>query len=130
MSTNVPNLKQIGGGHRKTLVDLTWNDPLCKCDKLMFSRRRRGETVVAPRRAAATRSQSAAPTVLGVCPRTKQSRSLSSGISWKLLQCVTSQTPPSTKVIHCRGISVHEGLCHQCCCLRVFLALKFSCCNF
>ena len=25
MSTNVPNLKQIGGGHRKTLVDLTWN---------------------------------------------------------------------------------------------------------
>ena len=27
MSTNVPNLKQIGGGHRKTLVDLTWNDP-------------------------------------------------------------------------------------------------------
>ena len=28
MSTNVPNLKQIGGGHRKTLVDLTWNDPI------------------------------------------------------------------------------------------------------
>ena len=28
MSTNVPNLKQIGGGHRKTLVDLTWNDPV------------------------------------------------------------------------------------------------------
>ena len=27
MSTNVPNLKQIGGGHRKTLVGLTWNDP-------------------------------------------------------------------------------------------------------
>ena len=27
MSTNVPNLKQIGGGHRKTLVDLTWHDP-------------------------------------------------------------------------------------------------------
>ena len=30
MSTNVPNLKQIGGGHRKTLVDLTWNDPQVK----------------------------------------------------------------------------------------------------
>ena len=30
MSTNVPNLKQIGGGHRKTLVDLTWNDPMVK----------------------------------------------------------------------------------------------------
>ena len=29
MSTNVPNLKQIGGGHCKTLVDLTWNDPSC-----------------------------------------------------------------------------------------------------
>ena len=28
MSTNMPNLKQIGGGHRKTLVDLTWNDPI------------------------------------------------------------------------------------------------------
>ncbi len=28
MSTNMPNLKQIGGGHCKTLVDLTWNDPL------------------------------------------------------------------------------------------------------
>ena len=27
MSTNMPNLKQIGGGHCKTLVDLTWNDP-------------------------------------------------------------------------------------------------------
>ena len=32
MSTNVPNLKQIVGGRRKTLVDLTWNDPL-----LMFT---------------------------------------------------------------------------------------------
>ena len=30
MSTNVPNLKQIGGGHRKNgqkFVDLMWNDP-------------------------------------------------------------------------------------------------------
>ena len=30
MSTNVPNLKQIGGGHRKNgqkCVDLMWNDP-------------------------------------------------------------------------------------------------------
>ena len=27
MSANMPNLKQIGGGHRKTLVDVTWNDP-------------------------------------------------------------------------------------------------------
>ena len=30
MSTNMPNLKEIGGGHRKNgkkLVDLTWNDP-------------------------------------------------------------------------------------------------------
>ncbi len=26
MSTNMPNLKQIGGGHCKTLVDLTWNE--------------------------------------------------------------------------------------------------------
>ena len=31
MSTNVPNLKQIGGGHRKNgqkFVDLMWNDML------------------------------------------------------------------------------------------------------
>ena len=31
MSTNVPNLKQIGGGHRKNgqkFVDLMWNGPL------------------------------------------------------------------------------------------------------
>ena len=31
MSTNVPNLKQIGGGHRKNgqkFVDLMWNDPI------------------------------------------------------------------------------------------------------
>ena len=34
MSTNVPNLKQIGGGHRKTLVDLTWNDPIATCGLL------------------------------------------------------------------------------------------------
>ena len=30
MSTNLPNLKQIGGGHRKNghkFVDLMWNDP-------------------------------------------------------------------------------------------------------
>ena len=30
MSTNVPNLKQIGGGHRKNcqkFVDLMWNNP-------------------------------------------------------------------------------------------------------
>ena len=27
MSTNVANLKQIGGGHRKKFVDLIWNDP-------------------------------------------------------------------------------------------------------
>ena len=25
MSTNMPNVKQIGGDHCKTLVDLTWN---------------------------------------------------------------------------------------------------------
>ena len=30
MSTNMPNLKQIGGGHCKTLVDLTWNDPIAQ----------------------------------------------------------------------------------------------------
>ena len=33
MSTNVPNLKQIGGGHRKNgqkFVDLMWNDPYAK----------------------------------------------------------------------------------------------------
>ena len=34
MSTNVPNLKQIGGGHRKTLVDLTWNDPRARSVRL------------------------------------------------------------------------------------------------
>ena len=31
MSTNVPNLKQIGRGHRKNgqkFVDLMWNDPI------------------------------------------------------------------------------------------------------
>ena len=28
MSANLPNLKQIGGGHCKTLVDLTRNDPM------------------------------------------------------------------------------------------------------
>ncbi len=30
MSTNMPNLKQIGGGHRKNgqkFVDLMWNEP-------------------------------------------------------------------------------------------------------
>ena len=32
MSTNTPNLKQIGGGHCKTLVDLTWNDPYARVD--------------------------------------------------------------------------------------------------
>ena len=34
MSTNVPNLKQIGGGHRKNgqkFVDLMWNDPHATC---------------------------------------------------------------------------------------------------
>ena len=33
MSTNVPNFKQIGGGHRKNgqkFVDLLWNDPSIK----------------------------------------------------------------------------------------------------
>ena len=33
MSTNMPNLKQIGGGHRKNgqkFVDLMWNDPIAK----------------------------------------------------------------------------------------------------
>ena len=36
MSTNVPNLKQIGGGHRKNgqkFVDLMWNDPIEKVIK-------------------------------------------------------------------------------------------------
>ena len=28
MSTNMPNLKQIGGGHCKKLVDLTWKSDL------------------------------------------------------------------------------------------------------
>ena len=41
MSTNVPNLKQIGGGHRKNgqkFVDLMWNDPvvIIKCAHLTF----------------------------------------------------------------------------------------------
>ena len=34
MSTNVPHLKQIGGGHLKNgqkIVDLTWNDPHFQC---------------------------------------------------------------------------------------------------
>ncbi len=35
MSTNVPNLKQIGGGHRKNdqkFVDLMWNAPILNED--------------------------------------------------------------------------------------------------
>ena len=37
MSTNMPNLKQIGGGHRKNgqkFVDLMWNDPLVYTNSL------------------------------------------------------------------------------------------------
>ena len=37
MSTNVPNLKQIGGGHRKNgqkCVDLMWNDPQATVEQM------------------------------------------------------------------------------------------------
>ena len=39
MSTNVQNLKQIGGGHRKNgqkFVDLTWNDPILDFIKIIL----------------------------------------------------------------------------------------------
>ena len=41
MSTNVPNLKQIGGGHRKNcqkFVDLMWNDPNVECITILQKR--------------------------------------------------------------------------------------------
>ena len=44
MSTNVPNLKQIGGGHRKNgqkCVDLMWNDPPAPCDYSIDLRQKR-----------------------------------------------------------------------------------------
>ena len=39
MSTNVQNLKQIGGGHRKNgqkFVDLTWIDPISSLKLINF----------------------------------------------------------------------------------------------
>ena len=52
MSTNVQNLKQIGGGHRKNgqkFVDLTWNDPIwltiCRRTKYAIMKKIEGDAI-------------------------------------------------------------------------------------
>lgn len=64
----------------------------------VFNRPRKGGITVAPRRAVGTCSPSAAPTVPAACPRTRPSRSLSSGTSWRLRQWGTSPRPASSTV--------------------------------
>lgn len=62
------------------------------------NRLRKGGTTVAPRRAVGTCSQFAAPTVPAACPRTRPSRSLSSGTLWRRRQWGTSRRPAFSTV--------------------------------
>lgn len=71
---------------------------VCICVWHVFNRPRKGGITVAPRRAVGTCSPSAAPTVPAACPRTRPSRSLSSGTSWRLRQWGTSPRPASSTV--------------------------------
>ena len=65
---------------------------------VLFYRLRKGGITVVLRRAVGMCSPSAAPTVPAVSPRTKPSRSLSSGTSWRLQPWETSQRPVSSTV--------------------------------